>query len=56
MTKSTVGLRLEADELDALRKAAASREWSTSFIARKAIVDWLTRNGFLPKESGDGEG
>jgi hypothetical protein len=50
-----IGVRLEQVEREALEAAAAAGEWSTSFTARKAIVDWLTRGGWLkplPKKQG----
>lgn len=38
-----VGVRLEPEARAALEAAAASREWTVSFTARKAIIDWLAR-------------
>jgi hypothetical protein len=48
-----IGFRLEPSELEALAQAAAAGEWSISFTARKAVVDWLRREGRLPPLSKD---
>jgi hypothetical protein len=44
MAKSdTIGIRLDPQELKALRLAAASDDRSISALGRKIIVEWLIR-------------
>ena len=39
--KDVIGIRLEPDEREALREAAAADDRSISALARKIIVAWL---------------
>lgn len=49
MAKDTIGVRLDPEARAALEAVAKEREWTLSYTAGKAIVDWLTRNGLLVK-------
>jgi predicted transcriptional regulator len=52
MAKDTIGVRLDPDVCAALKTAAAKAEWTVSHTASNAIVDWLRREGWLPKADG----
>jgi predicted transcriptional regulator len=41
------GIRLSADERAALDAAAAAEDRPAAYVARRAIMEWLERNGFL---------
>ena len=45
-----VGIRLEPEERDALERAAAADGRTMSSLARKIIVEWLRKNGWLKAE------
>jgi hypothetical protein len=47
--KSTLLIRPKPKTKDALRKAAIDSDRSMSWIADKAIEEWLERNGYLPE-------
>ncbi len=42
-----IGVRLEPNVKDALDQAAEAEERSISFLAQKAIAEWLRRKGYL---------
>ena len=42
-----IGIRLEPAERDALERAAAGDDRPMSALARKVLVDWLRKNGWL---------
>jgi hypothetical protein len=50
-----VGIRLEPEERDALELAAAADERTISSLARKIIVEWLRKNGWLKAEQQPGK-
>jgi hypothetical protein len=45
--KAMFGVRLAAEEREALDKAAAAEDRSAAYIARRAILDWLKAQGYL---------
>jgi hypothetical protein len=47
--KPTLLIRPKPRTKDALRKASADRERSMSWIADRAVEEWLERNGYLPE-------
>ena len=42
-----LGIRLEADEKDALERAALADDRALSAMGRKIIADWLRQHGWL---------
>lgn len=45
--KPTLLIRPSSDTKSALKKAAAVEDRSMAWIADRAIVEWLDRNGYL---------
>ena len=44
-------MRLQADQLEALRRAGEDESLAPSTLARVITVEWLRRHGYLPKKS-----
>ena len=45
--KPMFSIRLGDDERKALEKAAAAEDRPMSYVARRAIIEWLKQKGFL---------
>lgn len=50
--KDSIGVRLEPDEREALERAAADDARPMSALARKVLVEWLRRNGWMKAQKG----
>ena len=46
--KRPILIRVQPETVDALRKAALAEGLSMAWIANRATVEWLRRNGYLP--------
>jgi hypothetical protein len=49
MKLEPIGVRLEPEERAALEKAAAADDRAMSALARKILVDWLRKGGWLKR-------
>ena len=45
-----IGIRLEPAEREALERAAAADDRTMSAFARRVLVEWLRKGGWLKKE------